>query len=52
MKQVQFVDQAAVKKALAAIEKEQAELKRRNGVLRVQKHRLRKLLAAAKSAQP
>ena len=45
-----FIDQRAVEKALAAITAEREELKRRQATLRVQAHRLRKLLEAAKAA--
>ena len=47
----QYIDVKAVEKALAAKEEEREDLKRRQGVIRVQIHRLRKLLAAAQEAQ-
>ena len=45
-----FVDRKAVKAELARIQKERDELKKRQGTLRVQAHRLRKLLEAANAA--
>ena len=46
-----FIDRKSVVRELEKIQKEREELKRRQGTLRVQAHRLRKLLEAAKAVQ-
>ena len=44
-----YIDRKAVIRELSRIQKERDELKKRQGTLRVQAHRLRKLLEAAKA---
>ena len=44
-----FIDRKAVQKELSRIQAEREQLKKRQGTLRVQAHRLRKLLEAAKA---
>lgn len=45
-----YIDRKAVTRELKRIEAEREQLKRRQGTLRVQAHRLRKLLEAADAA--
>lgn len=44
-----FIDRKAVMRELERIQEEREALKRRQGTLRVQAHRLRKLLEAAEA---